>query len=69
MTFIHEGRIVFSKNKDVLIDEYGIARCTAAQFETVQSGDYLRRRTTGLGGKELLVKTAPHFMPCTRTLF
>ncbi len=61
VTFIHEGRIVFSRNKDVLIDEYGIARCTATQFETVQSGDYLRRRTTGLGGRELLVKDRAAF--------
>ncbi len=61
VTFIHEGRIVFSRNKDVLIDEYGIARCTATQFEAVQSSDYLRRRTTGLGGRELLVKDRAAF--------
>ena len=61
VTFIHEGRVVFSRNKDVLIDEYGIARCTVAQFEAVQSGDYLRRRSNGLGSKELLVKDRAAF--------
>jgi len=35
IVFIHEGQVVFSKPKDELIEQYGIIKCGAAQFEAL----------------------------------
>jgi len=44
ITFIHDGKIVFSEKKDTLIYEYGVMRCKAAQFEEVDRADMLAYR-------------------------
>jgi len=44
ITFIHEGKIVFSEQKDKLIYEYGVMRCKAAQFAEVDKADMLAYR-------------------------
>lgn len=61
ITFIHEGRIVFSKNKDDLVYSYGVARCTAQQFDRIDADEYLRRRRSAMGGEELLVADRESF--------
>lgn len=54
VTFIHKGEVLFSKNKDTLIYEYGIARCTAAQAAKVSSGDVAVTRKTAMGTEFLV---------------
>ena len=44
ITFIHDGRIVFSEKKDTLIYSYGLMRCKAAQFEEIDKADMLAYR-------------------------
>jgi len=44
ITFIHEGSIILSEKKDDIIYNYGIMRCTAAQFEQVNREDILAYR-------------------------
>jgi len=44
ITFIHEGRIVFSEQKDELIYNYGMMRCKAAQFAEIDKADMLAYR-------------------------
>jgi len=44
ITFIHEGKIVFSERKDTLIYDYGLMRCKAAQFEEIDKADMLAYR-------------------------
>ncbi|MCL2201616.1 MAG: ABC transporter ATP-binding protein, partial [Oscillospiraceae bacterium] len=44
ITFIHDGKIIFSEAKDKLIYNYGIMRCKAAQFELVDKSDILAFR-------------------------
>jgi len=44
ITFIHEGRIIFSETKDNLIYNYGVMRCKAAQFEQINKEDFLAFR-------------------------
>ena len=61
VTFIHKGKIVFSKNKDDLVYSYGVARCTAQQFERIGADEYLRRRRSAMGGEELLVADREEF--------
>jgi len=44
ITFIHEGKIIFSEKKDVLKYHYGIMRLKAAQFDGVEKQDILAVR-------------------------
>ena len=41
IVFIHEGQVVFSKPKDELIEQYGIIKCGAAQFEALDKLDII----------------------------
>lgn len=44
ITFIHEGRIIFSEKKDVLKYNYGVMRCKQSQFESIDKSDLLAYR-------------------------
>lgn len=41
IVFIHEGQVVFSMPKDELIEQYGIIKCGAAQFEALDKLDII----------------------------
>ncbi len=41
IVFIHEGQVVFSKLKDELIEQYGIIKCGAVQFEALDKSDII----------------------------
>jgi len=47
ITFIHEGKVLFSKSKDTLRYTYGIMRCSKERFETVKSSEILAYRKNG----------------------
>ena len=42
--FIHEGRLIFSKPKDELLESYGIVKCGAAQFDMIDKQDIITYR-------------------------
>ena len=42
ITFISDGRILLSKTRDKLLDEYGIVHCTEEEFKKIDKKDYLR---------------------------
>lgn len=44
IVFIHEGKVVFSKPKDELIEQYGILKCGAAQFDALDQADIIMYR-------------------------
>lgn len=44
VTFLHEGKVLFSKSKDELIYKYGILRCGKDVFETLDASDFLAWR-------------------------
>ena len=44
ITFIHDGSIILSENKDSLLYNYGVMRCKAAQFEQIDKQDMLAYR-------------------------
>ncbi|MCI8997189.1 MAG: ABC transporter ATP-binding protein [Lachnospiraceae bacterium] len=39
IVFIHEGKVVFSKAKDELTEQYGILKCGAAQFDALDRSE------------------------------
>lgn len=44
IVFLHEGKVIFSKPKDELLDKYGIIKCGAAQFEQLDRQDIVTFR-------------------------
>ena len=41
IVFLHKGKVVFSKPKDELIEQYGILKCGAAQFDALDKADLI----------------------------
>ena len=39
IVFIHKGKVVFSKPKDALMEQYGMIKCGTAQFEVLDKAD------------------------------
>lgn len=44
IVFIHEGKVVFSRPKDELTEQYGMLKCGAAQFEALDKSDVIAYR-------------------------
>ena len=44
IVFIHEGKVLFSKPKDELTEQYGIIKCGAAQFDALDQSDIIAYR-------------------------
>lgn len=44
IVFLHKGKVVFSKPKDELIEQYGMIKCGAAQFGTFDQSDIVAYR-------------------------
>lgn len=55
IVFIHKGKVVFCKSKEELTCQYGIMKCSAAQFEAIDKEDILCYRRQG---NELDILTA-----------
>lgn len=41
IVFIHEGRVVFSKPKDELTEQYGIIKCGSTQFDALDKSEII----------------------------
>ena len=54
ITFIHKGKILFSKEKDLLLEQFGILKCAKENIGAVRTDAILGRRLTS-SGAELLV--------------
>lgn len=44
IVFIHEGQVVFFKSKDELMEQYGIVKCGAEQFDRFDESDIVTYR-------------------------
>lgn len=44
ITFLHKGKVVFSHEKDDLVDNYGIVSCGAAIFDTLDKAEIVAYR-------------------------
>lgn len=54
VTFIHEGRIIFEHAKDDLLGNYGILKCSSADFGKVQKSGLVRWRKAEMGYEALV---------------
>lgn len=55
ITFIHEGRVLMSESRDVLLERYGILKCSRKDFEAVDPAAVKAFRE-GMFGVEALVE-------------
>ena len=60
LAFLHKGRLVLCEEKDVLLDRYGILKCTREQMRNVPS-EAVHSMRIGAYGAEALVER--EFMP------
>jgi len=56
ITFIHKGKVVFSENKDDLLDNYGILKCSIAEFEAIDKEFIKGYRKNSFGVEALVLK-------------
>lgn len=42
ITFISNGKIIFTKSRDELLDNYGIVKCSEDEFKTIDKNDYIK---------------------------
>ena len=61
VTFIHEGRIVFSQSKDNLIYQHGIIRCKKEDIASIDQSFIVGIRENSFGG-EALIKNKELFL-------
>ncbi|HFL2413423.1 TPA: ABC transporter ATP-binding protein [Clostridioides difficile] len=61
ITFIHKGKIVFSENKDELIDTMGVLKCKPSDFDNLSREDYSYYRKSQFG-YEVLLKDKHRFI-------
>lgn len=55
ITFIHNGKILFSMEKDILMEEYGLLKCSKNDLKTIRK-DAIERVRENQFGIEALVK-------------
>lgn len=67
ITYLHQGRVVLSEAKDVILDSYGRLACTAKQLEAVDPADLVKVRK-GAFGCEGLVRDRSAFQRKYRDL-
>jgi ABC-2 type transport system ATP-binding protein len=58
ITFIHQGEIIFSREKDALLESYGVLKCGERDYERLDRSDIAVSRK-GAFGYEVLVSDRP----------
>lgn len=58
--FISNGEIIFNEEKDKLIDNYGIVKCTKEEFSKISSSDYIKYKKNRFD-YEVLIKDKNKF--------
>lgn len=54
VTFLHNGKIIFSKPKDQLTEMYGVLRCGKNEFDRVDRDDIVAWRSSAFGCEALV---------------
>jgi len=42
ITFINDGKVIFTKTRDELLENYGIVKCTEEDFKTIDKKDFIK---------------------------
>ena len=58
IAFLHQGRLLLCEEKDVLLEEYGILRCTAGQLSELNPSAILGKRESPYGVEAIVRRDA-----------
>ena len=61
ITFIHQGKIIFSESKDFLLNDYGLLLCGSSEFDKIDQSDVIGSRGNRFG-YEVLIKNKLRLM-------
>lgn len=67
ITFLHQGRVAFSENKDVLVYDYGVVKCTEEDYRAMEKKHVLAVRRNAYAC-EVLINNREEFMRKNRKL-
>ena len=67
ITCIHKGKLLFSENKDELLERYGIVHCGQSDYEKLNP-EYVKRVRKGEFGYEVLVNNRENCAPRSGSL-
>ncbi|MDD2483962.1 MAG: ABC transporter ATP-binding protein, partial [Eubacteriales bacterium] len=56
ITFLHKGKVVFSEQKDDLLEKYGVLKCSAEEFAKIDSSAVKGCRMNEFGVQALVEK-------------
>lgn len=56
IAFIHRGKLLFCEEKDRLLEEYGLLKISAAEFEAIDENAVIASRNTGYGIEAVVKK-------------
>ncbi|KSV58451.1 ABC transporter ATP-binding protein [Acetivibrio ethanolgignens] len=54
ITFIHQGKLVFSKEKDLILEQYGVLKCAKSELTSLEPELICGRHTAGFGCEVLV---------------
>ena len=60
ITFINEGKIVLTKTRDELLEQYGIIKCSEEEFKKIEKRDFVKYKKNKYG-YEILVENKLQF--------
>lgn len=65
ITFIHNGKLILSESKDLLLNEYGVLKCGKEEFSQIRPEDILGYRANRFGYEALVAnrQQAKHNYP------
>ena len=58
MAFLHKGRLLLCEEKDALLCEYGILRCTAEQMDELDPEAIIHRKDSAWGAEAVVRRDA-----------
>ncbi|MFR5782379.1 MAG: ATP-binding cassette domain-containing protein, partial [Oscillospiraceae bacterium] len=64
ITFIHGGKIVFSEEKDALLEKYVVAKLSEAELRSLEPGKVAGVRRSSFGAEALVERSAARGLVC-----
>ena len=58
IAFLHKGKLLLCREKDELMSEYGIVRCTAGEADALDSAAILHRKDSAWGSEAIVRRSA-----------
>lgn len=56
ITFLHKGKLIFSEEKDALLEKYRVVKCSGTEFEKLDKAAVVGHRTSSFGVEALMFR-------------